>query len=97
MTAARGAVFILVGAFALFLGFSLGEYLTRPEPPAPMYDVVFYAGSERKIYVVPATEMYLSTGAAAEGPCLVIREPQFRVFCSVVAVYPCSQNCRVTP
>lgn len=97
MALVRSSVFLLVGVFALAVGFVLGDLATRPQPPkppAPLYDVVFYIGDQRKIFVVPLEQAYVDTRGMT--PCLVITKPVFRSYCDFSVAYPCTAGCVVT-
>ena len=64
--------------------------------PLILYDVVFYNQSEMKVFTVPADPRHIKLMPGAMETCLVIERPQFRVYCNLVAFYPCTRNCTET-
>jgi hypothetical protein len=61
--------------------------------PQIMYDVVFYLKSDYKVHTIPIEK----GSASSDFGCLVVMEPDFRLYCEVVAAYPCVTNCRQSP
>jgi hypothetical protein len=58
-------------------------------PGSVKYDLVIWNKNQQTIMVVD----YIPGTGHMEDGCLTIDKPDYRVYCEVVAFFPCSENC----